>query len=235
LPGPNPEPNRTTADPAATEDADHNGGVLIVRPTGVDLDRLQPKVVLHLHLSQEALVGHLAGGHIGGPARLEEVGAVTLGQVHRFLAQTGCDVKVQPILDPAGTAPVDGYEIPRRIREAMFLRQPASCFPYSARVSRRVDLDHTIPYQTPDRGGPPGQTHAGNLGPLSRFEHRLKTHSRWQLRQPEAGVYLWRSPSSTCYLVTDTGTHTLGEGHFARAIWQAAGPCGPVTAEDPAA
>ena len=102
-------------------------------------------------------------------------------------------------------------------------------------MSRRVDLDHTIPYLSPDRGGPPGQTDVANLGPLSRSEHRLKTHSRWQLRQPETGVFLWRSPSRTCYLVTDSGTHTLGEGEFARAIWQAARPSGPAMADDPAA
>ncbi|HET6626185.1 MAG TPA: hypothetical protein VFG63_07330 [Nocardioidaceae bacterium] len=30
--------------------------------------------------------------------------------------------------------------------------------------------------------------------PLVRFHHRLKTHGRWRLRQPEPGTYLWRSP-----------------------------------------
>src|SRR5215216_3838188 len=239
---PDPKPDCSMPAPVDSVSAvgipEQHGGALILRPAGVDLDRLRPKVVLHVHLSQEALLAYRSdhpGGACGGSARLEAVGPVTLGHVHRFLAQTGCQVTVQPIIDPSQNAPVDSYEIPRRIREAMFLRQPASCFPHSPRVSRRVDLDHTIPYLSSDRGGPPGQTEVANLGPLSRFEHRLKTHGRWQLRQPEAGVYLWRSPSKTCYLVTDSGTHTLGEGEFARTIWQAARLGGPVTAEDAAA
>ena len=155
-------------------------------------------------------------------ARLEDVGPLTLGQVQRFFAQSACDITVQPVVDPANTAPADSYEIPRRIRESMFLRLPASCFPYSARVGRRVDLDHTTPYLAPARGGPPAQTAADNLGPLSRLEHRLKTHSRWRVRQPEAGVFLWRSPTKACYLVTGAGTYTLPDGQFARKVWAAA-------------
>jgi hypothetical protein len=203
----------------------HDGGELVIRPTGLDHRRLRPRAVLHIHLSQEALLAHPTtqrSGGCGGVARLEDVGPLTLGQVQRFFAQTACDVTVQPVVDPADTAPTDGYEIPRRIRESMFLRMPASCFPYSARVGRRVDLDHTFPYLSPARGGPPAQTTAGNLGPLSRLEHRLKTHSRWRVRQPAAGVFLWRSPTKACYLVTGAGTYALPDGHFARKVWAAA-------------
>jgi hypothetical protein len=64
------------------------------------------------------------------------------------LADTGCDVKVQPVIDPQNTPAVDSYEIPRRIREAMFLRMPASCFPY-ATATQCMDLDHTIAYRPP--------------------------------------------------------------------------------------
>ena len=48
-----------------------------------------------------------------------------------------------------------------------------------------------------------------NLGPLGRFGHRLKTHGRWRLKQPEPGTYLWRSPERRYYMVDHTGTHTL--------------------------
>ena len=126
-------------------------------------------------------------------------------------------------IDPEDTPPVDGYEIPRRIREAMFIRMPASCFPYAA-GNHRMDLDHTIPYLPPARGGPPGQTGLHNLGPLSRSEHRIKTHSRWQVRQPEPGVWIWRSPHYAYYMVTNAGTQYLGSGPFARRVWRAAAP-----------
>jgi hypothetical protein len=202
-----------------------DGGELVIRPTRLDHRLIRPRAVLHIHLSHEALLAHdttQKRGRCGGVARLEDAGPLTVGQVQRFLAQSGCEVTVQPVVDPADTAPADGYEIPRRIRESMFLRMPASCFPYSARVGRRVDLDHTTPYLAPARGGPPAQTAAGNLGPLSRSEHRLKTHSRWRVRQPAAGVFLWRSPTKACYLVTSAGTYTLPDGQFARRVWAAA-------------
>ena len=41
------------------------------------------------------------------------------------------------------------------------------------------------------------------------------------LRQPEPGVYLWRSPHGRIYLVNPSGTHPLGDHPFAQAIWHA--------------
>jgi hypothetical protein len=216
-----PVPVADSAEPAGPveDSADPAGRGLIIRRPGVDVGRLRPPVTLHIHLSDEALIaGEMLGG---GVARLEGVGPVTLGQVQRFLRDTGCDITVQPVIDPQDTPPVDGYEIPRRIREAMFLRMPASCFPYAA-GTQRMDLDHTQSYLPPARGGPPGQTGVHNLGPMSRLEHRIKTHSRWRVRQPEPGVWIWRSPHQAYYLVSNAGTHQLGDGLFARKIWKAA-------------
>jgi hypothetical protein len=183
------------------------GRGLITRPSGVDASKLRPQVMLHIHLSQEALLAFTDDkpGIVGGAARLEGIGPTTLGQVRRFLADTACQVRVQPVIDPEDTPPVDSYEIPRRIREAMFLRMPASCFPYAART-QRMDLDHTKPYLPLGRGGPPGQTGVHGLGPLGRTEHRIKTHSRWRVRQPEPGVWIWRPPHWNYYLVTNAGT-----------------------------
>jgi hypothetical protein len=196
---------------------------LVVRPSGVDHRKLRPQVMLHIHLSHEALLATAADATAlgGGVGRLEGIGPVTLGHVRRFLADTDCDVQVQPVIDPQDATPVDGYEIPRRIREAMFLRMPASCFPYAA-GSHRIDLDHTKPYLPPARGGPPGQTGVHNLGPMTRLEHRIKTHSRWRVRQPEPGVWIWRSPHRFYYIVTNAGTQYLGSGPFARGIWRVA-------------
>jgi hypothetical protein len=79
-----------------------------------------------------------------------------------------------------------------------------------------------VPYRPTASGGPPGQTSPANLGPLNRHHHRIKTHSPWQLRQPTAGTYLWRSPHGHIYLVTPAGTQTLGHTPFATRTWQAA-------------
>ncbi len=119
-------------------------------------------------------------------------------------------------------APVDSYEIPDVIREHLRLRQPVDVFPYAAGGSRRTDLDHTLRYVHPDHGGPPGQTGVGKLGPLARYHHRVTTHGRWRVRQPEPGIWVWRSPEKRIFLVNATGTHELGDSNYAQQIWRAA-------------
>ena len=71
----------------------------------------------------------------------------------RFLLGDRCGISLKPVIDlPAGHIPVDSYEIPARLREQLQLRYPADVFPYAAAVSRRIDVDHTIAYLSPDRG-----------------------------------------------------------------------------------
>ncbi|MEO6266426.1 MAG: hypothetical protein ABIO66_07465 [Nocardioidaceae bacterium] len=97
------------------------------------------------------------------------------------------------------------------MREALKLSRPSSVFPFT-HTSSEPDLDHTIPYVPPDDGGPPGQTRVENLGPLTRFTHRVKTHGRgWRHHQPVPGVYLWRSPHGSWFKVDRHGTHRIDE------------------------
>jgi hypothetical protein len=44
---------------------------------------------------------------------------------------------------------------------------------------------------------------------LTRRHHRIKTHSRWQVKQPFPGVLIWRSPHGRHYLVDQTGTRRI--------------------------
>ena len=189
---------------------------LQISPPPFHPDRARPRAVLYVHLSQEALT---AGA---GVVRVEDVGPVLLGRLRNLLAER-CRISVKPVIDlPAGHIPVDCYQIPARLREQLQLRYPADVVPYAAGVSRRMELDHTIPYLSPDRGGPPGQTRIGNLGPHVRRNHRHKTHAGWQVRQPEPGIWLWRSPHRRIYLINATGSHPLGNTKFAEMIWRAA-------------
>jgi hypothetical protein len=128
----------------------------------------RPRAVLYVHLTDQTL---RAGA---GVTRVEGVGPVVAGQAREWLGR--CDLTVKPAIDLAGIAPVDGYEVPDAMREAVRLRTPADVFPYANGVSRRMELDHTVPYRPPDEGGPPGQTRPGNLGPMTRRHHRIKTH-----------------------------------------------------------
>ena len=171
--------------------------------------------MVYVHLSLEALT---AGT---GLARVEGVGPIVLSRLQMLLGGQ-CQINLKPVIDlPAGHIPVDCYEIPASLREQLLLRYPADVFPYAAAVSRRIDLDHTIPYLSPDKGGPPGQTRIGNLGPQIRYHHRIKTHGGWQVCQPEPGTWLWRSPHHRIYLVNASGTHPLGNTEFAQTIWRA--------------
>jgi hypothetical protein len=207
-----PEPD--PADPARAEEREHSS--VTITPPPFDPKRARPRVVIYVHLSEEAL---RAGR---GVARVEEVGPWLLGQLGAVLRDR-CTINLKPVIDlPAGHTPVDSYEIPASLREQILLRYPADVFPYAAALSRRIDVDHTIPYLSPDRGGAPGQTRIGNLGPNARRSHNLKTHGRWHVRQPEPGTWLWRSPHQRVYLVNAAGTHPLGHTEFARMIWHAA-------------
>ena len=131
------------------------------------------------------------------------------------------------MVDPLDTAPVDGYEIPYRLRDALFLRNPVDVFPFGNATSRTLDLDHSTPYIPLDRGGPPGQTGQDNLGPLTRGHHRAVTFAGWRRRQPAPGTYLFRSPHGHVFLTTNQGTLALGRTPFAGALWNATAVSAP--------
>ena len=82
-------------------------------------------------------------------ARLEGHGPVTEAWITRVLGPS-CRFNITPVLDLAGQAPVDAYEIPDRHRQAVHLMTPADTFPFASSLSRKKQVDHTIPY---DQGG----------------------------------------------------------------------------------
>ncbi|HKX14585.1 MAG TPA: DUF222 domain-containing protein [Propionibacteriaceae bacterium] len=209
-----PEPS--DAESSGSSEGAHRSLQILPPPFGPE--RARPRAVIYVHLSAEALT---AGR---GIARVENVGPILLSRLRLLLGDL-CTISLKPVINlPAGHTPVDAYEIPASLREHLLLRNPADVFPYAAAVSRTIDVDHTIPYLSPDEGGPPGQTRLGNLGPQVRRHHRLKTHGHWQVRQPEPGTWLWRSPHGRIYLINASGTHPLGDTEFAEAIWRAAKP-----------
>ncbi len=176
----------------------------------------RPRVVLVFHLSDAAI----SRGH--GMVRPEHGDPLSLDQLQAWLAETGCAVTVRPVVDPADLAPIDAYEIPQWMRDAVRLRNIADVFPFGSCTTATMDLDHTIPWRPMEQGGPPGQTRRGNLGPFTRSHHRTVTHGRWRRRQPEPGQFVFRSPTGTIYLVTNQGTQRLGTSPFAEAVWHAA-------------
>ncbi|MDQ3616141.1 MAG: hypothetical protein M3393_05855 [Actinomycetota bacterium] len=108
-------------------------------------------------------------------------------------------------------APVDAYEIPDPHRQAVHLRTPADCSPFSSSTSRKVDIDHIDEYDAAPEGAQEKdfKSRLDNYGPLGRFNHRLKTHGHWTVKQPFGGIYLWRDPHGHVYLVDHTGTRKI--------------------------
>lgn len=140
-----------------------------------------------------------------GVARIEGHGPVTEDYLRRVLGPQA-RFRVTPVLDLAGQAPVDAYEVPDKHRAAVHLISPADVFPYASSTSRSMEIDHTRPWK-PD--APRGQSRIGNYGPMTRLHHRIKTFGGWQARQPFPGIHLWRDPHGATYLVDNTGTRRL--------------------------
>lgn len=185
-----------------TDDDRRVHALLLMANPGAELDAelpdLLPEVQVHVHL-----YGHHDGQHDGdGVARVESHGAVTEAWLRRVLGPHA-RFKVQPVLDLAGQAPVDSYEIPDRHRRAVRLMTPADIFPFASCTSRTMQVDHTVPF------GQDGVSGVGNYGPMTTTHHRIKTHGRWQVQQPFPGIYVWRDPHGAFFLVDHTGTRRL--------------------------
>lgn len=216
--------DEATAQTPAADDVDEGAadksGLDLNPPVRYDPVVARPKVVLHYHLSDTMFRNddptRQPGDGLVRPDNGDDL--LTVTQLVEFLADTGCPIKIVPISNPDQVPPVDGYEIPQRVRDAVRYRTFADVFPYGTCTSASMDLDHTLAYQ--HGGGPPGQTSVTNLGPLARSSHRAATHGRWQKRQPDPGTYLWRSPHGWIYLVTNHGTLNLGRTAYAHALWQ---------------
>ena len=84
---------------------------------------------------------------------------------------------------------VAGYRIPGRLRALVEARDQHCRYPICRRPAAQCDLDHTVPY---DQGG---LTCRCNLSGGCRRHHRMKTLTRWRLRQPRPGVLIWTAPS----------------------------------------
>jgi len=135
-------------------------------------------------------------------ARVENLGPTLVTQLSKLVGHTR--IKITPVIWLGDNEPVvDAYEIPRLIRETVWLRDRYEVSPFSTREARKQDLDHSNPY----RVGVPGQTRPSNLGPLSRKAHRAKTLSPgWRLIQTEPGVFWWKTRLGQVFRVGPEGT-----------------------------
>ena len=158
-----------------------------------------PRAKIYLHLTPDSPI-----------TRMEGHGPLTTGFVHHLMRDILEDrqVRVTPVIDLNRTIAVDAYEIPTRLREAVHLIHPGDVFPFATNTTRRVDLDHALAYSDG------GATATGNLGPLTRTHHRIKTQDQedgtgWEVRHPFPGIVIWRDPHGAHYLIDPTGTRKI--------------------------
>jgi hypothetical protein len=153
---------------------------------------------LYVHLTPADLEAPVGG------ATIEKLGAATTRLLTDWLARfagAGAKITLRPVLDLNADWAVDQHDPPERMRETVFLRDAHCVFPGCRRDSRACDLDHITEYIPLEDGGPPGQTRPGNLAPLCRTHHRVKTHSTWDYKRLEDGSYEWTAPIGHQYTV----------------------------------
>ncbi len=183
------DPATDSADAAAEEQTGD-------RPT-LDWSQILPGVTLFAHF--------YVGRETAHTTRVEGHGPVTESWVREHLGPHA-RFTIRPVLDLAGQAPADAYEIPDRHRQAVHLMTPADTFPWGVSTARTQQIDHTEAFR---HRGPPGQSRVGNYGPMTTFHHRIKTHADWQVRQPFPGIYVWRDPHGATYVVDHSGTRRV--------------------------
>jgi len=127
---------------------------------------------------------------------------ISVEQVKQWHGLANTSVIVRPVIDLAGSQPVDSYEIPDRIRRQVTLRDHHCVFPHCTRPAESCDIDHIEPHADG------GETSPRNLAPKCRGHHRMKTASRATYRMLTPGTYLW-TIGRRQWLVDPTGTHDL--------------------------
>ncbi|HWD77998.1 MAG TPA: hypothetical protein VG497_03930 [Kribbella sp.] len=165
--------------------------------------------VLRVRPGQTEVIVHLTDRTLAtgtGVVRVEGIGPLLVSQLGELIGHGPYTVK--PVIDLNEAVSVNAYEIPPRIRERVRLMHPVELFPYGTReTGDGIDLDHIQPY---DPHGPAGQTSTGNLAPLGRFGHRVKTHARgWSVRRIDDKTLEWTTPHGFTFHVDHNGTHRI--------------------------
>ena len=166
------------------------------------------QVVLHTHISADAVTGTTGTRGTGGAAdlaRVQEVlAAITTEQVRQWCGNPNTTVTVKPVLDLAEHIWVMSYEASDRLKPRPRCATGPAPTPTAPDPPSACDCEHRVPYDPdhPERG----PTCTCNLAPSLRPHHRAKTTGGWTYVTLEPGTYLWRIPLGYQYLRDHTGT-----------------------------
>ena len=165
---------------------DEDPGRLLAIPPA---DRPEINVVVRL----ETLLG-LAED----PGQVPGLGAIPADLARELAADGRWRAWITDASGAVTTTGATGYVPTAAVARLVRARHPHCRFPGCRQAAASCDLDHAIPY-------PAGPTTPGNLGPLCRRHHHLKTHAGWRLEpdqpskadgagDPAAG-WSWRTPA----------------------------------------
>lgn len=140
----------------------------------------------------------LRGGS-DAPAELVGYGPIT-AEAARELATGPDSVWRRLVTDPLSGAVLDvgrtRYRPPAALAEHVRARDRRCVRPGCSAPATSCDLDHTVEYGRDD-----GQTAHGNLGPLCRRDHQVKTDGGFALTQLEPGLFEWVTPLGRRYRI----------------------------------
>ncbi|CAN7574090.1 HNH endonuclease signature motif containing protein [Mycolicibacterium frederiksbergense] len=97
-----------------------------------------------------------------------------------------------PLADIADLPAEPRYRPSAALTAFVRMRAMTCSFPGCNRAAHRCDLDHLTPW-------PAGATHPGNLGPLCRLHHLIKTFGGWTPTAQPDGTIRWSAPTGHSY------------------------------------
>ncbi len=117
-------------------------------------------------------------------------GAIIPAAMLAELIAAGATIK--PLTEIANLPAEPRYRPSEALTAFVRMRAMTCSFPGCNRAAHRCDLDHLIPW-------PAGATHPGNLAPLCRLHHLLKTFSGWTPSAKPDGRIQWSAPTGHTY------------------------------------
>ena len=117
-------------------------------------------------------------------------GAIIPAAMLAELIAAGATIK--PLADIADLPAEPRYRPSTALTAFVRMRAMTCSFPGCSRAAHRCDLDHLTPW-------PAGATHPGNLGPLCRLHHLLKTFGGWTPTVQPDGTIHWTAPTGHTY------------------------------------
>jgi hypothetical protein len=158
-------------------------------PTEQPPPAIRPDVCANVVVDLPTLLG-LADN----PAELPGYGPVPAGVAREWLADATCWRRL--VVDPLTGHLLDHGPVvrtpPPRLRRFVVARDQTCTFPGCERRAQSCDLDHVQPWRG---GGSGGRTAAGNLQPLCRRHHNLKTAGVWRVVANHPDRVVWASPT----------------------------------------